>query len=99
MNDAAHEVLIRGMSSALKIDESPFRKLFKAFGADPKKFLGVAWILAVCDLKQSGSIEAIDEFSLTLAGTTLRVTLVGRRHRRYTNVDPYEIRVQGELEL
>jgi hypothetical protein len=53
----------------------------------------------VADLKRSGSVEVIDRLNLALAGTTLQVEFVGHRHRRYVNVDPYEILVQGELKL
>jgi hypothetical protein len=99
LNDVTHEVMIRGLNQAVKIEESPFPKLFDAFGSDPQRFLETAWITVVADLKRSGSVEVIDRLNLALAGTTLQVEFVGHRHRRYVNVDPYEILVQGELKL
>ena len=98
-NDATHEIMIRGLNQAVKIEESPFPKLFDTFGSDPQRFLDTAWIAAVADLKRSSSVEVIDKLSLKLARETLTVDFIGHRQRRYVNVDPFEIRVQGELAL
>jgi hypothetical protein len=89
--------MIRGLNQAVKIEESPFPKLFDAFRSDPRRFLETAWITTVADLKRSGSIEVIDKLNLALACIRLQVEFVGHRDRRYVNVDPYVIRVQGEL--
>lgn len=98
-NDATQEVLIRGLNQAVKIERSRFPELFQALRSDPRAFLEIAWILAVADLKLSASVERIEKLQLTLLGTTLKVEFVGRRHRQYVNVDPYEITVDGTLEL
>jgi hypothetical protein len=67
--------------------------------SDPRAFLEVAWIIAAADLKLSSSVEVIEKLNLALINTTLRVEFAGRRRRAYVNVEPYEIRVEGELQL
>jgi hypothetical protein len=99
LNDASREVLIRGLNQPIKIERSRFPALFQELKSDPRAFLEIAWIATVADLKLSASVEVIEKLSLTLVGTTLEVEFAGRRHRKYVNEDPYEIRVQGKLEL
>lgn len=98
-NDVNREVLIRGLNQPIKIERSRFPELFQKLNSTPLAFLEIAWIVTVADLKLSASVEFIERLSLTLIGTALDVDFVGRRHRKYANVDPYEIRVQGKLEL
>jgi hypothetical protein len=99
LNDASREVLIRGLDQPVKIERSRFPELYHELKSDPHAFLEIAWIVAVADLKLSASVETIERFALTLVGTTLEVEFVGRRHRKYVNVEPYEIRVVGKVEL
>ncbi len=99
LNDMAHEVLIRGLNQSVQIERSRFPELFAALKSDPLEFVETAWIVAVADLKLSSSVEVIEKLNLTLDRTTLHVEFAGRRHRKYINVEPYEIRVQGELQL
>jgi hypothetical protein len=99
LNDTTREIMIRGLNPIAKIEKSRFPSLFAALNGDPDAFLEIAWIVAVADLKLSASVEAIETLKLTLFGTALQVEFAGRRHRKYVNVDPYEIRVQGKLEL
>ncbi|MGC1417103.1 MAG: TIR domain-containing protein [Candidatus Acidiferrum sp.] len=99
LNDASHEVLLRGLNQSVRVDRSRFPELFSALNSDPRAFLETAWIIAVADLKRSASVEVIERLTLRLVGTTLDVEFSGRRHRKYVNVDPYEISVHGKLEL
>jgi len=99
LNDASREALIQGLNQTVKIERSRFPKLFDALNSDSRAFLEIAWIVAVADLKLSASVEVIERLNLTLVGTTLEVEFAGRRHRKYVNVDPYEIRVHGKIEL
>jgi hypothetical protein len=99
LHDATQEALIRGLNQAVKIDQSRFPELFAQLKSDPRTFLEVAWIVAAADLKLSSSVKVIEKLSLTLINATLRVEFVGRRRRAYANVEPFEIRVEGELQL
>jgi TIR domain len=99
VNDMSREVLIRGLNQRVQIERSRFPALFKTFRSEPHTFLEIGWIMAVADLKLSASVEVIERFKLTLVGATLAVEFSGRRMRKYVNVDPYEIHIQGTLEL
>jgi len=99
VNDTMREVLIRGMNTAAKIERSPFPELYGVLKFEPSVFLETAWIIAAANLKLSSSVEVIDKFVLTLLGRTLQVDFSGRRRRQYVNVEPYEIRIQGALDL
>ena len=99
VNDTMREVLIRGMNTATKIERSPFPELYGALKSEPHVFLETAWIIAAANLKLSASVEVIDKFALALTGKTLQVDFAGRRRRQYVNVQPYEIRIHGIVEL
>jgi TIR domain len=98
-NEAMFENLVQGLNAAVKIEHSPFLDLYPVFGQDPQAFLEIAWIAAVTDLKLSAAIEHIHHLALGLVGDTMAVDFAGRRHRKYANVPPYEIKVQGTLRL
>ena len=99
LNDMTREIMILGLNPIVKIEKSRFPELFSFLKGDPHNFLETAWIIAVADLKLSASVETIEKLKLTLFDTTLHVEFAGRRHRKFVNVDPYQIQVQGELEL
>lgn len=99
MNEAMIENLVQGLNSIVKIKRSGFIDLYSDFGADPQKFIEIAWISAIADLKLSASVEHINHLKLELSGDVLSVDFSGRRHRKYVNVDPYRINVKGFLDL
>src|SRR5262249_51798898 len=53
LNDATHELMIRGLNGQVKIERSRFPELFKSLKPDPRAFLETAWIITVADLKLS----------------------------------------------
>jgi hypothetical protein len=50
-------------------------------------------------LKIGKCIADIELLNLNLKGSVLAVTCRGKRARKYVNVDPYVIRVEGEVDL
>jgi len=98
-NEAMRENLVLGLNSVVKIEHSPFLDLFPNFGRDPKSFLEIAWITAVTDLELSAAVEQIHHLALELDGDSMAIDFAGRRHRKYVNVPPYEIKVQGTLRI
>jgi hypothetical protein len=98
MNEIMIEVLRRGQGLA-KIVKSPFPELFRSFRESPLLFLESAWITAAMQLKLSGCVATINSLKLELNAGTLSVDFVGTRHRKYTNVEPHVIRVQGNCSL
>ncbi|MGA8908921.1 MAG: TIR domain-containing protein [Acidobacteriaceae bacterium] len=98
-NKIMRESLVQGLDALLKIEKSPFVPLYRAYGGDPTKFLEIAWITAAMQLKIGRCVADLELLSLTLKGVTLAVVCHGKRARKYVNVDPYIIRIEGRLEL
>jgi len=98
-NEAMRESLVQGLNSVVKIERSLFLDLYPDFGHDPQSFLEIAWIGAVTDLKLSAAVEQINHLALGLDGDSMAVDFAGQRHRKYVNVPPYEIKVQGMLRI
>ncbi len=99
INDVMYEVLIRGQGTAVEIKQSPFPGLFRKFGQDPLTFLRVAWIVAVMQLRLGNVVEHIEKLVLSLDETNLRVDFRGRRHHKYTNVEPHLVEIVGNCSL
>ena len=93
------ENLLQGHEALLKIENSPFVPLFREFGKDSRRFLEVAWITAAMQLKIGKCIADLELLSLTLKSAILTAACRGKRARKYVNVDPYIIRIEGEVNL
>jgi hypothetical protein len=96
-NELMFESLIQGLNSIVKIEHSTFIDLHADFGDDPIKFTEIAWISAVADLKLSAAIQQINHLKVELNRNVLNVDFSGRRYRKYVNVNPYEIEVNGSI--
>ncbi len=99
MQDAMLESFVRGGSSLMQVLESPFPKLFAGIGKDADLFVAAARLSAVLMLRLSDAIEHVLELTLGLRGDSLDVSFRGQRARRYGNVDPPVIAVQGSCRL
>jgi hypothetical protein len=99
LNDSMQEALIQGLNQPFKVERSRFPELFRVLNPERQVFVETAWIVAVADLKLSGSVEVIERLNLSLADTTLTVEFEGRRQRRYVNVEPYKMSGRGQLRL
>ncbi|HXX24855.1 MAG TPA: hypothetical protein VEO19_17075 [Terriglobia bacterium] len=95
INQIARELFVRGMETAVRVERSPFPAIYQHYGSDPQRFLEIAWILAVTQLKLSGAVAQVEKLRLTLAAGALEVDFVGRRRKQYVNAPAYVIRVQG----
>jgi hypothetical protein len=98
-NEAMSESLVQGLNSIVKIQRSSFIDLHTDFGTNPIKFVEIAWISAVADLKLSAAVQHIDHLTLELNRNILNVNFSGRRHRKYVNVPPFEVNVKGSMIL
>jgi hypothetical protein len=98
MNKIFREVLVRGQG-LIHIERSPFPILFRTYGSNPQRFLEIAWILAMMQLKLSGTVVQVDKMILSLEGVRLGVDFVGRRPKRYANSPAPKISVQGICNL
>ena len=95
INAVTRDLFLAGMDTYLRIERSPFPATFQTFGNDPYRFLGIAWILAVMQLKLSACVEQVEHLVLTLQVPNLLVEFSGKRRKKYENEPPYEVRIKG----
>jgi len=98
-NKVMREVLTQGQGAAIKIDGSSFPALYKEYGNQPSRFLQIAWISAVMQAKLSNTVVSVDYLSLGLKGSLLTVEFRGTRARKFTNVSPHVIKIEGKIDL
>ena len=100
LNQAFLESFVRGINVRVQTSRSPFPLLYKSLGAQPTAFLAACRLFGTLLLRVSGVVEAVYELQLTLEpGSKLGVRFKGRRHRRYSNVEPATVVVNGVCPL
>jgi hypothetical protein len=91
---------IRGASGRMKTTGSLFPQLWRQFQGHEESFLPMARLWAIFGLKASGIVEHILELKLgPCQDKMLHVRFRGRRHRKFANVDPPVIEVEGDCDL
>jgi hypothetical protein len=89
-----------GMNTAVKVDGSVLPDLWKNLNKEPELFLPLARLWSVFQLITSETCEHILELRIgPVKGETVHVKFRGRRRRRYSNVEPYVISVEGDCDL
>lgn len=99
INVITRELFIRGMETIVRVERSPFPALFQQFGARPDRFLQIAWIAAVVQLKLSACVAEVVRLRLSLNEPHLNVSFIGRRKKQFQNSPPYEIQIEGSCTL
>lgn len=100
IGDRMLDSMIAGLSSDLRVTEGAFPKLWAVFKGRPQVFLPTARLWAVFLLKASATCE--DVLGLTLGpidGGQMIVKFHGRRQRKYSNVEPTKLIVEGICRL
>jgi hypothetical protein len=100
-NLATMEVFIRGMGTPIQVKRSPLPLIYTDTAkADPNGFLQYARLVAIMFLRLTGTIDVVDHLALSLDDHgTLLVNFFGRRAKKYANRPPYEIRIEGSVNL
>lgn len=99
LNDNMLEIFIQGMSTPLKVPHSPLPGIYAEWKDDPATFLPIARLTAILWLRLSGAVERVFHLEIQLVDKGLRVDFEGQRRRRFSNVDPYVIRISGVCSL
>lgn len=89
----------RGQGSPIAIQKSILPMLFREFGNQPERFLGIAWIWAIAMLRLSGAVADVMKLEIALDGEDLKVDFIGRRKKEYANQPAFEVRVAGKCSL
>ena len=99
LNWATMEAAIRGLNTPIQVERSGFPPLWGTLRDHPQAFLEIGWILAIAELKLTGTVEHVDKLRLELSDQKLSVDFSGTRHRKFMSVAPYSLKVKGELAL
>ncbi|HJQ25709.1 MAG TPA: DUF4062 domain-containing protein [Blastocatellia bacterium] len=97
--DIMLEVFVRG-SGPITVKASPFPSLYAIAKNNITEFLAFARLYAVAWLILSGTVEFIHILELQMEGEAkLGIKFEGQRARRFTNVAPHIIQVEGVCNL
>ena len=100
IGDRMLESMISGLSSDLLVTEGAFPKLWATFKGRSQVFLPAARLWAVFLLKASGTCDQILDLTIgPIDGGRMDVRFRGRRHRRYSNVEPAVLELHGPCSL
>ncbi len=88
---------IQGTGTKLPIEGCILRSVYAAHKQDSEVFLQVARLAAIYALKAGDVIEQVLELGLgPVQGGKCRVKFRGRRRRKYSNVEPHLMQIEGE---
>ncbi len=100
LNEVTLEMYVRGTTNGFQISESPIPPLYRIFGQKQAQFEKFARLVSILYLKLSNTVEEILQFDLKLLNSNeVEIKFKGHRHRRFTNVKPYEFEVNGTCQL
>ena len=100
LNEITLEMYVRGTTNGFQILGSPIPPLYRIFGQKQAQFEKFARLVPILYLKLSNTVEEILQFDLKLSNSDeVEIKFKGRRHRRFTNVKPYEFEVNGTCQL
>ena len=99
LNEATLEMFVRG-TNGFEISASPIPPLYRSIGNRQAQFEKYARLTSILYLKLSNTVEEILQFDLKLLNSNqVEVKFKGRRHKRFTNVEPYIFEVNGTCQL
>lgn len=99
-SDPFLDVLVAGMGVSLPVHSSPFPPLFRDFEGRTDAFLVAARLVAVLWLHLSGVVDDISALDLSMQGPdAMAVHFEGRRPKRFANMEPHAIRLDGVCKL
>lgn len=100
LNAVMLEMFVQGQNTIIKVPHSPFPLLWTDLSNNTPLFLAAARLVAVLWLRLSGVVEYVFQLDLEMQGEdVLAVKFEGQRRRKYSNVDPPVIRVEGTCNL
>jgi hypothetical protein len=101
VSDSMIEMFIQGSNNHLKVTASPIQELAKKMPRDDADlYLTYARLLAMYYLKAGGVAEHIERLSLgPLKSNSVHVKFRGLRRKKYSNVDPEVLELEGDCPL
>ncbi len=100
MEGAMLESHIRGMNTPASATDCVIRAVYKEYKSDPRLFLQLARLAAIYFLKAGGVVEQVRRLTLgPLRKGKAHVVFQGVRRRKYSNVEPVVIELEGDCPL
>ncbi len=94
------ELHIRGINVPKPVDRCPLRDLYAEYRDDPTLYLRLARLGAIYALKAGDVIETVEKLTLgPIQDRRVHVSFAGRRRKKYSNVAPQVIEIEGECPL
>jgi len=94
------DMYIRGINVLKPVDRCVLRDLYARFGDDPALYLRLARMAAIFALKAGDVVEQVERLSLgPIRESRVHVSFAGKRRRKYSNTDPYSIKIEGDCPL
>lgn len=101
ISEAMLEIFVQGSNTPIKVGTSPIVELAKKVSrSDEMQFLRFARLLTLFYLKAGGIVERIEQLTLgPLTDNSVHVAFRGVRRKKYSNVAPAVITVEGDCPL
>jgi hypothetical protein len=100
LQSALLESHIQGMNTPASAKDCIIRAVYKEYKGQPLLFLQLARLAAIYSLKASGVVEQVRQLTLgPLRKGKVHVVFQGVRRRKYSNVDPEVINLEGDCPL
>lgn len=100
MEDAMLESHVRGINTPASATDCVIRAVHNEYQAQPRLFLQLARLAAIYFLKASGVVEQVRQLTLEPLGRgKVHVVFKGVRRKKYGNVEPVVIELEGDCPL
>jgi hypothetical protein len=94
------EAQIRGINTPASVKDCIIRVVYREQNNTTTDFLKLARLAAIFMLKAGGVVEHVQEFSLgPIHDGLVHVKFIGVRRKKFTDVDPTVIRIEGDCPL
>lgn len=99
-NNQMLETLIRGINTPIQVENCVLQPLYSVYKDRPKLFLELARLMAIFSLKAGDVVEQVLELALgPIEQASVHVRFRGRRRKKYVNVEPSIIEIEGDCPL
>lgn len=100
LNATTLDVFVSGFNTPISVRQSPFPGLFKTLGQDRDYFVAVCRLFGVLFLYLTATVERVYTLDVELRQPDrLSVKFEGQRSRKFANVDPVVLKVEGDCHL
>jgi hypothetical protein len=94
------EMCIKGIDIVEPVERCVLRDLYARLGTDPTHYLRLARLAAIYALKAGDVVERVERLALgQIREDGVHVSFAGKRRKKFTNVEPHPIEIEGDCPL